>query len=54
MNYMIICKDQETATKAFQMAKRTAVGVALGCNNFRQIIFTRYNEYRFISKVEYQ
>lgn len=54
MNYMIICKDQETATEAFQMAKRTAVGVALGCNNFKQIIFTRYNEYRFISKVEYQ
>lgn len=54
MNYMIMCKDQETTTEAFQMAKRTAVGVALGCNNFKHIIFTRYNEYRFISKVEYQ
>ena len=54
MKYLVVCKTREDAEDAFNFAKRLAAsGIGLGCNNFRLIIYTRMDEYYFLSKSAY-
>ena len=54
MKYLLVCKTREDTEDAFNFAKRLAAsGIGLGCNNFRLIIYTRMDEYYFLSKSAY-
>ena len=51
MKYMIVCKTREDAEDLFDIAKDLAGPiVGIGCSNYKLIIFTRTDEFKFLSK----